>query len=213
MTSAAEHESSSPDCKRHKPSCRKWVTLDENLTQDGIMAWLRYSSSFENADTHLAALQSGQPFVEPRPLPGPPPVVPPPPEAHSAQRARRQLPRNVNKVNFGIWSVSIVRDNGVESAWGANCGKHKNCWESATARCKRSIGFGGRSGRPAEEARCRMKKWLLAGHAIDTADECGKEKHMNIDPHGWSIDEIEPEAELDAMAEIIRAGRAEPACS
>ena len=194
-------------CYRHKPSCGQWVTLDENFTQDGIMAWLRCSSSFGNAAARLETLQIGRAFVEPCPQPEhaqPAEVVPLLPPAHREAR-RRAGARNVNKVDFGIWSVSVVRVDGVESSWGANCGKHRNCWESSTSRCKRSMVFGA-SSRPEEEARRRMKKWLLAGHAIDTTEPDGKEQHFNIDPHGWSIDEIEPEDELDAMADVIRAG-------
>ena len=155
--------------------------------------------------THLEALQTGCAFVPPVPPVLVPlvPAVPPPPPRHPAPRGRGG--RNVNKVDFGIWSVSIIRADGVEISWGANCGKHRNCWESAFARCKKSIGFGA-SSRPEEEARRRMKKWLLAGHDIGGDEPDGKEQHFNIDPHSWTLEELEPEDELDAMALLIRDG-------
>ena len=189
------------NCYFHKPCCRKWVQLDDNLTRDGVMSWLRSAHAFSDSPTHLEALQIGCAFVPPvPPVPVPMvPAVPPPPARHPAPRGGR----NVNKVDFGIWSVSIIRTDGVESRWGANCGKHRNCWESSSARCKRSIGFGP-STMPEEEARRRMKKWLLMGHGISGDLPDGKEQHFNVDPHSWTLEELEPEDELDTMALLIR---------
>ena len=50
-----------------------------------------------------------------------------------------------------------------------------------------------------------MKKWLLAGHASSDEPD-GKEQHFNIDPHSWTLEELEPEDELDAMALLIHNG-------
>lgn len=185
--------------KVHKPCCRKWVRLDESLTREGVLSWLRSAHAFSSSSTHLDALQIGISFAHPVPavavpLAAPPPV-PPVPAPHPAARGRG---RNHNKIDFGPWSVSIIRTGGTESRWGANCNKHRNIWESASARCKRSIGFG--ANMPEEEARRRMKKWLLMGAGIAGHDADSKEQHFNVDPYSWSREELESEGELDRMA-------------
>ena len=164
------------------------------------MSWCRCAHVIGDAPAHLEALQIGCAFV-----PSPVPLVPADLPASPARHQPHHVPcgRNGNKVDFGIWSVSIIRSDGVPTSWGANCGKHQHCWESSSARCRRSIVFG--ASRPEEEARRRMKKWILAGHAIsDEPDD--KEQHFNIDPHSWTLEELEPEDELDAMALLIHNG-------
>ena len=164
-----------------------------NITRQSLLAWLQCSSEYADAAAHGMALANiPSPLSLPASLPDPPmPVAASaglPPPAPPAE------PRSSNKLQFGPFTVSRVKSEGMWIAWGANCNRHIN-EAFPNVRCKRQLTFGSRM--PESEARVRMKQWLLAGWTIKPGP-CAKDEHFNVCP--LSFDVLEDEAELDRRA-------------
>ena len=53
-----------------------------------------------------------------------------------------------------------------------------------------------------DEARVRMKMWLLAGHEIKKSNDAGKDAHMDI---SYMSMPLEDEAELDRRSGLVGA--------
>ena len=129
------------------------------------------------------------------PPPPPPPPVEGRPDRPVLEELSRSGAREVRKRPFGPWSISKVFADGCFVAWGANCNSHTNK-ARCDQKCKRQIGF--RGGCVSEaDARCRVKLWLLAGRAILRTNPCGRDAHLNVDPHMLAL---RPEEEIDAEA-------------
>jgi hypothetical protein len=99
-------------------------------------------------------------------------------------------------IPFGPWSISELWPGGVFSGYGANCYRHRNCWQNAS--CKRQFRFAGNT---PDETRCIAKQWLLMGLPIRCDLRNGKHQHM--DAVARSAIPILPEAELDRRAAAL----------
>lgn len=112
---------------------------------------------------------------------------------HVAARSDRSEP-------WGIWKIAqVVRSSGEVLGYGATCARHTNGYDQVV--CKRQLLFGKRAPLSDGECRCRMKAWLLQGHAI--VDGAGsRDAHMTIMPRDIAL---RSEADLDAEAAAIAA--------
>ena len=124
-----------------------------------------------------------------------PPPPPPPPVADVVAPAPPPLPRNVRGIPWGDWSLAPISRGGVLCAYGATCRNHSNGPGDATV-CKisRTLAHRGRV-MSEDEARVRMKLWLLAGRDIDPGQPNQRQLHLDIDPRSLPL---RSEAEVDA---------------
>lgn len=75
----------------------------------------------------------------------------------------------------------------MQVGWGAICGGHLNHGDRHGAQCKKALMFSGRSGMTSDEARVRVKQWLLEGLLIDEADRWARRTHVAINPRSFAL--------------------------
>ncbi len=101
--------------------------------------------------------------------------VPPPPVPHAAARPSGRTKRAQMWGPFQI--ARIVPGNGEQTGWGATCGRHGK-------DCQRNLSYFGRGGRlPLNDDECvrQLKRWLIAGLAIDRTAPDARARHMKIE--------------------------------
>ena len=194
-------------CYKHGGSCGKLVHLNARLDRASCLRWVCSWRFYGDAASHTNALMPNETFVEA----GWAPLVPDDAPAPSLPRtlASSVGPRFARAIPFGPWSISLVCPDGIFSAWGANCNDHQN-YNCLSKRCKTSLAWGSRMS--PDEARRRVKYWLLQGLQIDRPfglpgrkHRLAVDDHMNcvcgVDFRTAPISDIPLEAELDQRAE------------
>lgn len=68
---------------------------------------------------------------------------------------------------------------------GAVCGGHLNHDDGPAVKCKKALMFG--TGMPPNEARVRIRQWLLEGLLIDDADPLARTTHVRMKPRTFAL--------------------------
>ena len=125
---------------------------------------------------------------------------------------RSKAGENVIELAGGKFPISRIESHGVLIGYGIVCGLHKNeCGLHDKTPCKKTLTFG--KGRcapiPEEEAKKRLKRWLVSSHDLDP--ECERKSHVQLggpqmkdfasdagDPPWSDLDDV-----LEAMVDVL----------
>jgi hypothetical protein len=126
-----------------------------------------------------------------------PPPLPPPPPPPVPDRRARAMPFGTN--GQSVSPIYSNKDgNQILKGWGATCKQHLNAFDHSKAVCKKSITLGRCS---SDEARLRMKLWLIHGGArVDATSATARGDHLRLDANTFDLLD---EAIVDAMATAI----------
>lgn len=118
------------------------------------------------------------------------------PAAIAEAAAAPRRPRLVRADAWGDFSIAPIYSRGLLSAYGAVCGKHVNDGETGVLKCKKQLPLLYRGVlMPEDEARRRVKQWLLFGRVIHGPNE--RTEHIRaVDPRALPL---ETDAALDAQ--------------
>ncbi len=142
-------------------------------------------SDDESAVSQLSVEEDPSP---PLPLPAPPEV---PPAAIAAPRQARSVPWGPAAFK---WTIAEVWDNKKNKVlgWGAQCGCHTDVDDVNNTICKKQLRMCDIM--PPQEARTRIKLWLLAGCDIDRNLPHGRLEHRAVNPRELVLED-DPEEE------------------
>jgi hypothetical protein len=99
----------------------------------------------------------------------------------SWSRSYHQAPRPNRSFKWGPFDIAYIYSTGSDEiiGCGGTCGIHVNAGDDArSTKCKKMITLG-KSGMTFDEARLRIKNWLLM-HVAEGADERKRHVNMNI---------------------------------
>lgn len=105
---------------------------------------------------------------------------------HGVARAPRSVP-------FGSigWTIAPIMSNktgeSIQIGWGCVCGQHWN--EADNRECKKQLIYGDKM--DPDEARVRIKRWLLEGVTIDDQHHRARSKHLAIKPRDLDLHDEE----------------------
>lgn len=163
-------------------------------------------SSTDSEDEAIAleeAILASRPKQRPNKLAAMPGGAPPQSEPPSVPQQAGAAPpvaaaparRNVRSVDWHGWSIAPIKGGG----WGATCRQRTNSWDESGTACKKMINVASMS---EDEARVRVKLWLLAGLEIPSDAPDGRQRHVfEVNARALAL---QPEAEVDALAARLR---------
>lgn len=124
---------------------------------------------------------------------------------HGAAAKPAARPRQARAEIWGPFQLAPIFPNGVFSAWGATCGRHRN--PGSKLQCRKTCTFaGGALGITAAQAKVRLKRWLLAGVNDAQWPAWKRDYHRSLGGPGLEgFGEGEPEHLLDAAAAALVA--------
>lgn len=126
---------------------------------------------------------------------------PPGPPAMAAAHVERALGprarRGERSGAFGPWAIAPIFSNRAggepeQIGWGATCRQHSDPGDPPHRWCKKQLIFG-KTMCP-QEARCRIKQWLLAGRGIGCFSAQPRTEHLAINPRSLPLQD---EADVD----------------